>query len=400
MTGVLETTTERKTHVGEKISRREFFRRCAGYGLALGAIPFLGDRNTVDALTRSVFGATGLSSHEASYYRRLGGNAVQCTLCPNSCTLQKGQAGICRVRENEGGRLYSRVYGYTARVRGDAMEKSPFYHFLPATSTVSLGTVGCNLRCLYCQNWQITQVRPQDLDPPPRYLPPESLVSQAKKYNRPAIVFTYSEPVIAIEYVLQTASLARRQGIKTLVKTGGFVNTGPMKDLAQAVDGINIDLKSFNSSFYTDVCGGALDTVLSSIKTAHQHVPWLELTYMVVPGYNDDVSQFAGACGWIKNNLGRDVPLHVSRFFPSYKLRNVEATPIDRLRLLRKKAYDTGLRYVYLGNLNGDPGESTYCPKCGIKMIKRVGYHVNILGLDTRTGRCTKCGLKIPGHWS
>ncbi|MFP3903701.1 MAG: radical SAM protein, partial [Armatimonadota bacterium] len=153
-----------KTHVGEKISRREFLRRCAGYGLALGGMMFFGDPNGVETVTQSLFGAAGLSNQEASYYRRLAGGAVQCMLCPNNCTLHKGQVGICRVRENEGGRLYTRVYGYTARVRGDAMEKSPFYHFLPGTSTVSLGTVGCNLRCLYCQNWQITQVRPQDLD--------------------------------------------------------------------------------------------------------------------------------------------------------------------------------------------------------------------------------------------
>lgn len=382
------------------MTRREFLRKCASAGLALGAAPLLGSLRGVENLLESVVGTTGLSSQEALHYEPLGGGQVKCTLCPNYCVLQQGARGACRVRENSNGKLYSRVYGYTARVRGDAMEKGPFFHYLPGTSSVALGTVGCNLSCLYCQNWQFTQLRPEDLNPPPQYLPPSSLVSQAKKYGRPTITFTYSEPIVAIEYVLETARLAHQNGIKVLVKTGAYVNPGPMKTLCKAVDAINIDFKAYSSSFYQNVCGGTLNPVLDAIKSARKYAPWLELTCMVVPGKNDSVSQFRQGCQWIKQNIGIDVPLHVSRFFPAYRLRNLEATPIDKLRELRKAAYQEGLQYVYLGNLQGDPGESTYCPKCGIKMIKRIGYHVQLLGIDARTGKCTCCGLKIPGKWA
>jgi pyruvate formate lyase activating enzyme len=385
--------------VEDKITRREFLKKCADCGLVLGAMPFVGGLGAVESVFSNVTGAQGLSSQEALYYKQLSGGSVKCLLCPNHCVLERGQRGTCRVRDNTNGKLYTRVYGYTARVRGDAMEKGPFFHFLPGTSSVALGTVGCNLHCLYCQNWEFTQIKPEDLKPPPQYLPPASLVSQAKKYGRPTITFTYSEPVVAIEYVLETARLAKQQGIKTLVKTGAYVNPGPMAALCKTIDGINIDFKGYSDSFYRDVCGGKLDSVLEAIKTAHKYAPWLELTAMTVPGKNDSANQFRQQCQWIMKNLGPDVPLHVSRFFPSYRLRNLQATPIDKLRELRKIAYEEGLHYVYLGNLQGDPGESTYCPKCGIKMIKRIGYNVTMTGLDSY-GRCTKCGLKIPGKWS
>ncbi len=330
----------------DKITRREFLKKCADCGLVLGAVPFVGGLGAVENILNGVTGATGLSNKEASYYKRLSGGSVKCTLCPNYCVLKPGQRGTCRVRDNTNGKLYTRVYGYTARVRGDAMEKGPFFHFLPGTSSVALGTVGCNLQCLYCQNWQFTQIKPEDLKPPPQYLPPASLVSQAKKYGRPTITFTYSEPVVAIEYVLETARLAKQQGIKTLVKTGAYINPEPMKAICKAVDAVNIDFKGYSDSFYRDVCGGKLDPVLEAIKTAHEHAPWLELTAMTVPGKNDSASQFRQQCQWIMKNLGPDVPLHVSRFFPAYRLRNLQATPIDKLRELRKIAYQEGLHYV------------------------------------------------------
>ncbi len=391
---------EGDSSVDGKMTRREFLEKCAACGLALGVVPFMGGLDTIESICMGLVGAGGMSDRVASYYTPASGNAVKCTLCPNYCVLQPGASGGCRVRQNSGGRLYSRVYGYTARVRGDAMEKGPFFHYLPGTSSVALGTVGCNLHCLYCQNWEFTQIAPQDLNPSPQYLPPTSLVAQAKKYGRPTIIFTYSEPIIAIEYVMETARLAKQSGIRTLVKSAGYINPEPMKALCQAVDAINIDFKAYSSSFYQNVCGGTLNPVLDAITTAHKYAPWLELTYMTVPGYNDSANQFTQACQWIKQNIGTRVPLHISRFFPSYRLRNLAATPIDKLRELRKIAYDQGLQYVYLGNLQGDPGESTYCPKCGVKVIKRIGYNVQLLALNPSTGKCTVCGLKIPGVWS
>lgn len=382
------------------MTRRDFIKSCGVCAAGLVSTPFLDSLDVVQRLCSGLVGQSGISNKVASYYKGAGGSNVQCSLCPNKCVLRPGAAGVCRVRDNAGGRLYSRVYGYVARVRGEAMEKGPFFHFLPGTSSVALGTVGCNLSCSYCQNWQISMVRPQELNPAPQYLPPESLVAQAKQYGLPTITFTYTEPIMAIEYVMETARLARQSGLRTLIKTAAYVHPEPWRELCKTVDAVNIDFKAYSSKFYQDVCGGTLNPVLEAIKIARSQARWLELTYLAVPGHNDSVAQFKQGCQWILQSIGAEVPVHISRFFPAHRLRNLQATPIDKLRELRKAAYDEGLRYVYLGNLQGDPGESTYCPKCGVKVVKRVGYKVELIALDRRTGKCTRCGLTIPGKWS
>jgi pyruvate formate lyase activating enzyme len=277
------------------------------------------------------------------------------------------------------------------------MEKGPFFHYLPGTTTIALGTAGCNLDCKYCQSWQFAQARPEQTDN--KNLPPEALVQQTKGLGIPSITFTFSEPVVCIEYVLDTARAARATGLKVLVHTAAYALPEVIQELCKYVDAINVDLKGFTESFYKEVTGGDLDTVLTALKVIKASGVWVELTNLVVPGYNDDAATFARMCQWIRSNLGATVPLHVSRFFPQYKFRHLPPTPIETLKSLRRIAYQQGLSYVYLGNLGGDPGESTYCPCCGIQLIERIGYHVRIDGLNPRTGRCRKCGLKIPGVW-
>ncbi len=299
---------------------------------------------------------------------------------------------------NQGGKCVSLVYGKPVAIHGDPIEKAPFFHFLPGTQTLAVGTAGCNLHCKYCQNWEFTQALPETTDN--KDLSPQSMVEQVQEHSIPSIIFTLNDPTQCIEYLLDTARLARPRGIFMLAHTAGFICEEPLQEMCGALDAIAVDLKGFTEDFYEDMTGGAkLETVLSTIQTIHHSGTWLELTHLVIPGYNDNTATFRKMCQWILDNLGPDVPLFVSRFFPKYQLRRVQATSVDTLRSLRKAAYQVGLRYVYLGNMPGDPAESTYCPACGMKVIKRNGPNVTNTGLDVRTGRCVKCNCAIPGVW-
>ncbi|MEN6544639.1 MAG: AmmeMemoRadiSam system radical SAM enzyme [Armatimonadia bacterium] len=381
-----------------KMDRREFLGKCGRACLAAGAMPLLG--NVALDLPGPVMGKVGnVSNVPARYFKQLEGKTVKCQLCPRHCEIKEGERGLCGVRENVGGVYVTKVYGRPVgdAVKGDPMEKGPFFHFLPATKTLALGTAGCNLTCLYCQSWQFAQKRPEQTDN--ETLMPEDLVAQVKKYGLKTITFTYSEPMIAVEYLADTAKEARKAGIRTLMHTSAGCNPGPLSDICKLVDAVNIDLKAYSRSFYEDVVGCKIDAVLENIKLVAESDVWLELTNLVIPGYNDDRKLFGDMCKFITYAAGANVPLHVSRFFPQYRLRNVAATPVDTMRDLRKLAYDNGLQYVYLGNMAGDPAESTYCPKCGVQVIRRVGFEVQNTGLNVNTGKCTKCGLRIPGIW-
>ena len=344
-------------------------------------------------------GAVGnVSNVPARYFKPLENHEVKCLLCPRHCEIRPGERGLCGVRENVDGVYVTKVYGKPAAIHGDPMEKGPFFHFLPATKTLALGTAGCNLTCMYCQSWQFAQRRPEQTDN--ESLPPDELVSQVRSYGLRSITFTYSEPMVAVEYLTDTAKAARAAGIKMAMHTSASCNPGPLKDICGLMDAVNIDLKSYSRSFYDDVVGCKIDAILENTKLVAGTDVWLELTFLAVPGYNTDPAVFKLMCQWIAITLGDQVPLHISRFFPAYRLRNVPATSTDTLKDLRKIAYDTGLRYVYLGNMAGDPSESTYCPKCGMMVVRRVGYEVSNTGLDLKTGKCVKCGMKIPGQWT
>jgi pyruvate formate lyase activating enzyme len=369
---------------------------CAKGCLAVGALPLLNRLPDVPSMTMGAVG--NVSNVPARYFKPLENQEIKCLLCPRHCEIRPGERGLCGVRENVDGVYVTKVYGKPAAIHGDPMEKGPFFHFLPATKTLSLGTAGCNLTCLYCQSWQFAQSRPEQTDN--ESLPPDDLVAQVKKYGLPSITFTYSEPMVAVEYLADTAKAARAAGIKMAMHTSAGCNPEPLKDICGLMDAVNIDFKSYSRSFYDDVVGCNIDTILANIKLVAASGVWLELTFLAVPGYNTDPAVFKSMCQWIAYNVGREVPLHISRFFPAYRLRNVPATSTDMLKDLRKIAFDAGLRYVYLGNMAGDPSESTFCPTCGTQVIRRVGYEVSNTALNLKTGKCMKCGLKIPGYWT
>lgn len=378
------------------MDRRGFFGTCARAG-GVALVPAMVGGGLLNTLTKAAAAVGSVSNHPAKYWSATGGGAVQCLVCPRQCVIQEGARGTCGVRENKGGKLVSKVYGRPARVDDDAIEKAPLFHYLPATRTLSLGTAGCNLDCGYCQNWEFARALPETTDN--KNLPPDSLVSQVKAAGGKSILFTYSEAIVAIEYFLETARLAKAAGLHTLLKTAGYVCPEPRAEILAAVDAINIDLKIFDRDLHRTVTTAELDPVLETIKAAAASGVWLEIATLIVPGYNDSDRMVSQMCQWIIANCGPNTPLHLSRFFPQYRFRSIQPTSKETLVRLRKVAYNTGLKYVYLGNMGGDPAESTYCPKCWMKVIERVGYRVSNKGLDLATSTCIKCGYRIPGIW-
>ena len=323
------------------------------------------------------------------------GTTVQCNLCPHRCIIADGERGHCRVRENRGGRLYSVVYGNPCAVHVDPIEKKPFYHFLPSVPAFSLATAGCNLRCLYCQNWTLSQVPPestQNVD-----LPPEAVVRYAQETGAPVIAYTYSEPTVFYEYMLATARLAREVGLRSVVISAGFINPDPLRELCQVVDAIKIDLKGYDEDFYRQVCGGELGPVLESIRTIFESGVHLEIVNLVVPTLNDDLDQLRALSHWVAHDLSPDVPLHFSRFHPQYKLTNLPPTPVETLEKARDTALEAGVRFVYVGNVPGHEGNHTYCPACGETLVVREGFAVQEYHLQS--GACAYCGEPIPGVW-
>lgn len=322
---------------------------------------------------------------------------VQCELCPFRCFLPEGSRGICRVRMNVAGRLKTLVYGQPVSVHIDPIEKKPVYHILPGSNIYSLATVGCNLKCSFCQNWEISQAYPEQAKAGGQIMTPEQVVEGAITSNCDSIAYTYSEPVVFYEYVLDIARLAKEKGLKNVLVSAGYINREPLRKLAPYFDVIKIDLKGFNEQFYRKVVGGQLKYVLETLKELHRLEVLTEVVNLVVPGLNDDLQEIARMCKWIYDNLGPDTPLFFSRFSSQYKLGNLPATPIETLEKARKIAMDAGLRFVYIGNVPGHSGENTYCPGCGKILIHRYGYAV--LENNIKSGRCVSCGKEIPGIW-
>jgi len=323
------------------------------------------------------------------------GTTVQCNLCPHRCVIADGERGHCRVRENRGGRLYSVVYGNPCAVHVDPIEKKPLYHFLPTAAAFSLATAGCNLRCLYCQNWSISQVPPEQTQNTD--LSPEDVVRYALESQAPVIAYTYSEPTVFYEYMLATAQLARAAGLLNVVISAGFINPEPLWELCQAVDAIKIDLKGYDADFYRDVCEAELGPVLETIRTIYETGIHLEIVNLVVPTLNDGLDQLRALAHWVAHDLSPDVPLHFSRFHPQYKLTNLPPTPVETLNRAREIALEEGVRFVYVGNVAGHPGNHTYCPACGEPVVVRQGFAVTEYNL--REGNCAYCGEPVSGVW-
>ncbi|MGD1047490.1 MAG: AmmeMemoRadiSam system radical SAM enzyme [Candidatus Krumholzibacteriaceae bacterium] len=332
---------------------------------------------------------------EARYYEKLGTKRVHCLLCPHDCRPADGERGLCRVRENRGGVYHTLVYGQPCALHLDPIEKKPFFHFLPGTEAVSLATVGCCLSCKFCQNWQISQSRPEDVET--RYLAPAEIVDQALSLHAPTVAYTYGEPIVFIEYVEDIAKLARAKRLRSVVVSSGYIRKEPLLDLCRLVDAIKIDLKAFEDPYYRNICGATLRPVLDTILTIHSQNVWMELVYLVVPTLNDGEAKIKEMAHWIGESLGPDVPLHFSRFFPEYRLANLPPTPVSTLDMAYETCREAGLHYVYVGNVPGHKGESTYCPNCSKKIITRSGYRLE--SLDVKGGKCRFCGQKIPGIW-
>lgn len=345
----------------------------------------------------SIFGIEGTRVRQADWEKQdcLG---VQCELCPFRCFLPEGSRGICRVRMNVAGRLKTLVYGQPVSVHIDPIEKKPVYHMYPGSRIFSIATVGCNLRCSFCQNWEISQCNPEEAKASDQVImSPEQVVNAAIANNCNSIAYTYSEPTVFYEYVLDIARLAKQKGLKNVLVSAGYINPEPLRKLAPYFDVIKIDLKGFNEQFYRKVVGGELKYVLATLKELHKLGVLTEVVNLVVPSLNDDMQEITRMCRWIYDNLGPDTPLFFSRFSPQYRLGNLPSTPIETLEKARKIALDIGLRYVYLGNVPGHEGENTYCPSCRKILIHRYGY--TILENNIKNGKCVFCGKEIPGIW-
>jgi len=334
-------------------------------------------------------------TREAEFYGKLDRGFVRCELCPRSCVIAPGGRGVCRVRENRDGTLYSVVYGRPCTIGKEPIEKAPFFHFLPGRTRITLATAGCNQSCKYCQNWEISQASPEDL---PCYdMPPDSVVAIALREDAPIICLTYSEPVVFFEYMCDIARKARPAGLETAVVTGGYINTAPLETLCSLVDAIKIDLKGFTDDFYREVCGSSLQPVLDACRTVANSGTHLELVNLVVPALNDDTVAIRKMCQWIGSNLGDTVPVHFTRFSPAYRLRDAPPTPVTTLERAVAIAETVGLKYVFVGNVPGHERESTFCPECGAKVIDRRGYTVRENRLVD--GCCPECGTRVHGVW-
>jgi pyruvate formate lyase activating enzyme len=387
------------------ISRRQFVQRvafaggglCVGCGLGMGSVMGAGGLEVVPQMGLAAFGAaSALRMARAKYWKPLANKRVKCTLCPKSCEVGDRERGFCGVRENRDGVYYTVVYGSAAAARPDPIEKKPFFHFLPGTLTFSIATAGCNMNCKDCQNWDLSQSRPEQVHS--QNLPPQEVVRSALSTGCRSIAYTYSEPTVFYEYMYDTAVEGRARGVRSVVISSGYISQEPLRDLIPRVDAIKIDLKGFSDDFYRRYCSGSLQPVLDSIKTVHHSGRWLEIVVLIVPGLNDDAGSVQAMCKWLRANVGPDVPVHFSRFYPNYQLRNLPPTPYSTLQQCYKIARAAGLNYVYLGNVPESPAQDTFCPGCGKRVIERVGYTVKAMRLDK--GRCRWCGLAIPGVWA
>lgn len=337
--------------------------------------------------------------HEGQFYSQLENNKVQCHLCAHGCLIGEGKRGICQVRENRGGILYSLVYGRLVAENSDPVEKKPLFHFLPASSTFSISTVGCNLRCHHCQNSSISQYpREHGGAVVGTERTPQQVVALAKQAGCQSISYTYVEPTIFAEFALDCGELAQQAGLKNIFVSNGFMSQEAARSLATVVDGINIDIKAFDEDFYRQVCKAKLQPVLDSVRRFHDRGVWVEVTTLLIPGLNDSDEQLQAIARFLVD-IDPHLPWHVTAFHPSYKMLNRPATPLTTLQRARTIGRSAGLHHVYAGNMPGEGGESTYCPGCGELLIKRVGYSIQQNSLPS-TGHCPRCHARVAGVWS
>jgi len=339
---------------------------------------------------------------EALFYTKLKdkqgnpvNNHVKCELCPWLCIIKPDNCGVCRVRQNINGKLFSLVYARPCSVQVDPIEKKPLYHFMPGAKAFSIATIGCNFSCGFCQNWQISKAEAANIASQYDELNPEQAVELCEESKCKIISYTYTEPTIFYEYMLDIARIAKKRNIKNTIVSNGYINEKPLRKLCKFIEGANIDLKGFTDEFYRKTCQGRLEPVLKTLKVLREEGVWLEITNLIVPGLNDDLKKIEEMCQWIAKELGREVPLHFSRFHPDYKMTDGQATPMETLEKAKQIA-EKYLDYVYIGNVDGE--SNTVCPNCKSVVIRRS--MLNLLENKlVKDGKCFKCGRKIDGVW-
>ncbi|MEZ5083841.1 MAG: AmmeMemoRadiSam system radical SAM enzyme [Bacteroidales bacterium] len=387
--------------MGSKISKRKFIKNSL---LGAGAVScglcnlnsFANSFNIDFKNQRQTISANDIDKWtiEARYFVQTP-KGIKCLICPNECKILPGEEGDCKTRINIDGTLYYIAYGNPCAVHVDPIEKKPLYHFYPSTKAFSIATAGCNLACLNCQNWEISQTSPRKTR---NYdLLPKDVVDQSIKNDCKSIAYTYSDPVAFFEYAYDTARLAHEAGIKNVLVSAGYINAEPLKELCKFSDAANIDLKSFSNEIYEMLNAGKLDPVLETLKILKSEGVWLEITNLVVPSWTDDMDMIRKMCTWLAENGFTDTPLHFSRFHPQYKLTELPATPPSALNQARKIALDCGLNYVYIGNVPGTDAENTYCPNCKKIVLERKGFH--LLQNKLKNNHCTFCNAFIAGKW-
>ena len=429
-----EPSVHRPAAAAKQASRRDLLKYGAygALGLAVGGTAiYCATRRSEPAVSAEVFQHDAPQGEfwsqwqargwftEARHYLKLGRN-VQCKMCPNQCLLEPEDRSHCRNRINKDGTLYTLAYGNPCALHVDPIEKKPLFHFLPATTAFSLATAGCVYRCLNCQNWDISQSKPEEtkslrgeperlnpaalealarFDPERVSVFPDDVVALAEHFGSASIAYTYSEPIAWYEYMFDTASRAKAKKIKNLWITCGSICDEALQELCGVIDAANVNLKSFDEEVYEKLNAGSLEPILNTLKTLKREGVWFEVTNLVVPTYTDDIEMIRRMCGWLVENLGPDYPLHFSRFHPDHKLTHLPPTPVEILLQAREIAKQVGLHYVYIGNVRAvDDAETTFCPGCRKEVIERTGFYVRVTRLEA--GKCASCGTQIAGVWS
>lgn len=376
-----------------KYTKREFIK----LGLAGSACAFIDKTCAANLLSTMIPADDKLWkwSKEATFYIATP-KGVKCKLCPQNCTIEEGKLGDCRTRIALNDKLYSIAYGNPCAVHVDPIEKKPLYHFLPGSLSYSIATAGCNLACLNCQNWTISQKSPYDTR---NYdLMPEKVVEEAAKYKSKSIAYTYSEPIVFYEYVYDTSKIAHLSGIKNVFVSAGYIHEQPLREISKYLDAANIDLKSMDTQIYEMLNAGTLEPVLRTLQVLKEEGVWLEITNLVVPSWTDDLDMIKKMCEWLAENGFQDAPLHFSRFHPDHKLANLPPTPVETLYQARNIANQSGLNYVFIGNVPGKEGQDSHCPDCKKVVIERNGY--TIINNNLNEGKCKYCGTGIAGVWN
>jgi pyruvate formate lyase activating enzyme len=371
------------------IGKRRFIKRCLAVSAGVCCFPagsvFALPNNSGDDLLKKV-----------AMYQEETPRGIMCRICPNECVLKEGEVSKCNNRKVSKSKLWTMAYGNPCSVNIDPVEKKPLYHFLPGSRAFSIATAGCNLACLNCQNWSISQISP---DKTRNYdLMPDEVVSNAASSGCRSIAYTYTEPVTFYEYTLESATAARKAGIRNIVKSNGYINPEPLKRLCSVTDAANIDLKSFNDTTYLRLTGGKLQPVLDSLKIYRDSGVWLEITNLMVPGWTDNSDETGKMCKWLAENGFRKTPLHFSRFYPTHKLEQLPPTPASLLTNAVAIAKAEGIQYVYTGNNPGNEVSDTFCPSCGTPVVTRLGFRVTSMSINA--GKCSKCGRAIDGIWN